>query len=87
MTKQQSSNQDKIAIIGAGITGLVTAYKLSQKGYNVTIFEKQSNAAGLASTIKIANTNIEKAYHHFFPTDKELIELSKELNIYNELFR
>ena len=26
-------------IIGGGITGLVTAYKLSEKGFKVTVFE------------------------------------------------
>ena len=35
----------KIAIIGAGVTGVTTAYQLMKKGYNVTVFEKQKYAA------------------------------------------
>ena len=35
----------KIAVIGAGITGITTAYQLMKKGYNVTVFEKQRYAA------------------------------------------
>ena len=30
----------KIAIIGAGITGITTAYQLIKRGYDVTVFEK-----------------------------------------------
>ena len=30
----------KIGIIGAGFTGLSAAYYLAQKGYDVTVFEK-----------------------------------------------
>ncbi len=35
----------KIAVIGAGITGITTAYQLMKKGYDVTIFDKQKYAA------------------------------------------
>ena len=33
-----------IAVIGGGITGVTTAYALAQKGYAVTLFEKQRYA-------------------------------------------
>ena len=32
----------KIAIIGAGITGITTAYQLIKRGYEVTVFEKEN---------------------------------------------
>ena len=35
----------KIAVIGAGITGITTAYQLMKKGYDVTVFDKQKYAA------------------------------------------
>ena len=35
----------KIAIVGAGITGITTAYQLLEKGYEVTVFEKNRYAA------------------------------------------
>jgi NADPH-dependent glutamate synthase beta subunit-like oxidoreductase len=37
----------KIAIIGSGPSGLTAAYDLRQKGYNVTLFESQSEMGGL----------------------------------------
>jgi D-amino-acid dehydrogenase len=35
----------RIAIIGAGITGVTTAYALAQRGFQVTVFERHRYAA------------------------------------------
>ena len=40
-------NKEKVAVIGAGPAGLTCAYYLAQKGYQVTIFEKDSKAGGM----------------------------------------
>ena len=40
----------KIAVIGAGATGLATAYYLSKKEHKVTIYESSNNIGGHAST-------------------------------------
>lgn len=34
-----------IAVVGAGITGITTAYKLQERGLEVTVFDRQSHAA------------------------------------------
>ena len=34
-----------IAVIGAGITGITTAYSLLNRGFNVTVFDKNRYAA------------------------------------------
>ncbi|MBA47367.1 MAG: hypothetical protein CL893_04680 [Dehalococcoidia bacterium] len=75
----------KICIIGGGITGLSAGYKLSKSGHQVSIFESGSFLGGQASTIKIEDFEIEKAYHHLFATDKSILNLYKELGINNEL--
>jgi protoporphyrinogen oxidase len=59
----------RIAIIGGGLTGLVAAYRLSQKGHRITIFEKSNDLGGLMGGFEINGTNLEKAYHHIFKTD------------------
>jgi protoporphyrinogen oxidase len=71
----------RIGIIGAGITGLTAAYKLSKQGHLVSIFESSDTIGGLAAGIKLDNCYIEKAYHHFFASDKYLIELTEELRL------
>jgi uncharacterized protein len=46
----------KIAIIGGGASGMVTAYLLDKKGHNVTIFEKQPILGGHVRTL---NKNVK----------------------------
>ena len=41
----QSTHTQSIAVIGGGITGVTTAYALAQRGFSVTLFEKNRYAA------------------------------------------
>ncbi len=43
------TTKDTIAIIGGGLAGCIMAYKLAQRGYKVTIFDKQSQLASQGS--------------------------------------
>jgi len=40
----------KVAVIGAGLTGLTTAYYLHKKGIDVTVFDKADRAGGVIQT-------------------------------------
>ncbi len=79
------TQQERIAIIGAGFTGLTTAYRLAQKGYSVTIFEKTDTLGGLVSGFEIEGQNLERAYHFLYKTDHDIIGLVEELNIRTKL--
>ena len=43
----EKTNGKKVAVIGSGPTGLAAANQLNQKGYEVTVFEKQEYVGGL----------------------------------------
>lgn len=45
--RQYERNGKKVAVIGSGPTGLAAANQLNQKGYEVTVFEKQEYIGGL----------------------------------------
>ena len=72
----------KIAIIGAGFTGLASAYELTKQGHDVTIFEKDAQPGGLAVGYKEKGWEwtLEKHYHHFFTNDRSILNLAKEIN-------
>lgn len=72
----------KIAIIGAGFTGLSAALRLSRLGQKVFLFEKESFPGGLAVGFKNANWAwpLEKHYHHLFVSDGSIRKLAKEVD-------
>jgi len=77
----------KVAIIGAGPTGLLVGLRLSQKGYKVTIFEKNKEIGGLAKTFKEKDWQwpLEEFYHHFFSSDKTFQKIINELGLKDKL--
>src|SRR5690242_342274 len=80
-----SIDKKHVAVIGAGYTGLVTAYRLSQQGYAVEVFEAGKYPGGLAGDFHIEGAPLEIAYHHLFKTDKDIIALTEELGIADAL--
>lgn len=72
----------KIAIIGAGFTGLSAAFALQKKGCTVTLFEKEDRPGGLALGFKEKNWKwtLEEHYHHWFTNDDSVLNLAKEIN-------
>jgi len=79
----------KVAIIGSGVSGLVSAYLLSRK-YEVTIFEKENRAGGHANTVSV--TDSEKKYNldvgfivYNEKTYPKFTQLLNELNISTQL--
>ncbi|MCK9197999.1 MAG: FAD-dependent oxidoreductase, partial [Bacilli bacterium] len=61
----------KVAIIGAGIIGLYTASKLQEKGFEVTVFEKEKlEDVGKKS----CSTLVSKRIFNFIKIDEDLIE-------------
>jgi protoporphyrinogen oxidase len=70
----------RIAIVGAGVTGLVAGRELARRGYDVELFERWPDVAGQASAFDLGDgTYIERYYHHLFQSDREMIELHEEL--------
>ncbi len=63
----------KIAVIGAGITGLYLSWKLSLRGYKVTIFEQKRGVGKECCSGLFSHRILD-----FIPQSKEIIE--KEIN-------
>lgn len=72
-------SKQSVNIIGAGFTGLSLGYYLAKAGWQVTIFEKDAEAGGLAGSFKVEGENLEKFYHHWFTNDQHIMDLIKDL--------
>lgn len=75
----------RIAIIGAGATGLTAAWKLSEKGHQVTVYEKSDRLGGLAAAIPVGDDQLDVYYHHIFTNDTIFIDIIRELGLENAL--
>ena len=71
----------RVAIIGAGITGLTAAFELSRRGFNVDVYEAAPTIGGELGVIDVNGEPVECYYHHLFRGDSEMIDLLGQLGI------
>ncbi len=79
------SAMGRVGIIGAGITGLATAYLLSQRGYTVQLFEQEDAVGGLARSIPFLDTAIERYYHFICRHDDALLKFISEIGLSDQV--
>jgi oxygen-dependent protoporphyrinogen oxidase len=72
--------QKTVAVIGAGITGLTTAYKLEQAGFDVIIYEASGCAGGQIGTVNKDGYLVESGPHTLLGRDA-LPDLVDELDL------
>jgi protoporphyrinogen oxidase len=76
----------RIAIIGAGVTGLVAAYRLGDAGHQCDVYERWPGLGGQAATLDVGHGHlVERYYHHLFMTDRHIADLYDELGLPDEL--
>ncbi len=78
----------RVGIIGAGIAGLAAAWDLARAGHEVTVFEASDSVGGLAAGFKDPSWSwtLEKFYHHWFESDKDLLQLAEEIGQRDKIF-
>jgi protoporphyrinogen oxidase len=76
----------RVAVIGAGVCGLVAAYRIAAAGHDVDVYERWPGLGGQAATIDVGGGHrLERYYHHLFTTDRHIARLYKELGMPDEL--
>ena len=76
----------RIAVIGAGVAGLVAAHRLGEAGHAVDVYERWPGLGGQAATLDVGGGHrLERYYHHLFTTDRHIAALFDELGLEDEL--
>jgi protoporphyrinogen oxidase/putative flippase GtrA len=79
--KPQRLNNKRVAVVGGGFTGLTAAYRLAQKGADVTLYERAPVLGGLVAGDTLADLPLERAYHFLYKTDEHILKLASELGV------
>src|SRR2546428_6783025 len=70
----------RVAIVGAGVTGLVAGRELARRGHSIDLYERWPDVGGQASAFDLGNgVWIDRYYHHLFESDEEMTRLHEEL--------
>ena len=75
----------KVIIIGAGISGLTTAYLLHKEGFDVTVLEKNDEVGGSIETITEKGFLFDRGPNSAMETTPIISQLVEELNLKEEL--
>ncbi len=76
----------RVAVLGAGVAGLVCAYRLSQEGHVCDVYERWPGLGGQAATLDVGGGDLlERYYHHLFTSDRHIVDLYAELGMPDEL--
>ena len=79
-------SMNKIAIIGAGYTGMIAAKELiKDKNNEITIYEANEYVGGMTATFDAYGTRLEYFYRHIFKSDSYVIDLVRELGLEDKL--
>jgi protoporphyrinogen oxidase len=76
-----------VGIIGGGLLGLTTAYRLAQAGIAVSVYERDGQLGGLAGTTDLGGIAVDRYYHVVLPTDDRVRSLAAEVGIGDDRFR
>jgi len=75
---------NRVAIVGAGITGLVTAWKLQKFSVDVDLFERKAEPGGAIKTVKEDNWQVEYGPNTLLLKDRLVAEFISEIGLNGE---
>jgi protoporphyrinogen oxidase len=72
----------RIAVLGAGVCGLVAGHRLARAGHAVDVYERWPGLGGQAATLDVGDGHrLERYYHHLFTSDRHIADLFAELGM------
>ena len=77
--EQTPNSAERIAILGAGISGLSVGWLLSKLGKTASVFEASDRIGGLARTFEWHGIPCDVAPHRLYTTNQEILRLVSNL--------
>ena len=75
----------RAAIVGAGLAGLTSAYRLRQAGWDVTVFEASDRSGGRVQTVKREGFLIDTGASAIADSYTAYLKLAYELGLHTEI--
>lgn len=72
---------NRIAVVGAGITGLTAAYKIQKAGYHVDVYEAKEETGGAIKTVQNSGWTVEYGPNTILLKEKIVNEFLRELGL------
>ncbi|MFK7818395.1 MAG: protoporphyrinogen oxidase [Planctomycetaceae bacterium] len=84
----EPTNRKRVAVIGAGITGLSAAHRLIERGgFDVEVFDANAETGGLLTTVRVGDCLIERGADSFITNKPAALELCLRLGLESQLVR
>ena len=78
--------EPRVAVVGAGVAGLVCALRLTEAGIETDVYERWPGLGGQAATLDAGDgLLVERYYHYLFTSDEHMIALFGELGLGDDL--
>ena len=85
MSTTQAPSRERIAVVGAGVTGLTAAFELSRAGVEVVVLEASDRPGGKVDAVEIAGLRVDSGPDGFLARDPAAAELCHRLGLGPEL--
>lgn len=85
MSTENSTPAQKWAVVGGGMLGLSTAWRLAERGADVTVLEAGEALGGLTSAWSLGDVTWDKYYHVTLLSDTRLRALLSEVQLEQEI--
>src|SRR4051794_14126189 len=69
---------DSIAVVGAGLAGLLTAVTLRERGATVVVLEKSRGVGGRMATKRVGDATFDQGAQFFTARDARFIKLAEQ---------
>jgi len=89
---KNTQSKDVTLIVGAGMTGLTAAYKLSMKGESCLLLEKENKVGGLCRSYRLDDITFDLGphiflYNPYLEAEKFMMDILKDEKIIKRRFR